>query len=747
MTESGESGERARDGADARRPWGVPVVLLYAAAFLPLFYLPGTFYPFITGRTVAFRALVALVVAAIGWLGLRRRAWRTVDWGDPVLWGLAAYVGILLLSSLFGPSPRRSLFGSLERMTGWLGWLFWSAFYLVLRLVLRDREWDRMLRLSLAATAAAAVFGLLQAFGVRPPLLERYLFAIEWTAGKPIATLGNPGYLSVYLMLGVGLAALVFVRARTTGWRAVAALCGALDLWVLWLAESQSALLGLAAAGLVGAAVYGAARLSSRARLSAAGVGILVAVLGAGWLFQEMAAGERREGAGLTVPGLESEGVRERRLAWEAAADGVRERPLLGAGADNFQLVFDRHFDPWIHRYDPDEVWMDRAHNAFLHPFAVGGVPGGLAYLAVWIGLAWLLWRGYRSGRLRRDEAAVLSGVFASYAVFLFFWFEDPNAYPLFLVVAGFAAGRARSGAGSGGAATAPEGAGSEGAARARAELDPEGGGPARAVLEGPAGGSPAAWVGAAAATAFAALTLWHGGRLLGAAHRFHAARAESSATARATGYLSVVEDRPPGTRELLTETASFLVGLRGRRDELAERPAVARVVQQSVQRTMDLLRAEARRDPENPRLQAARSGLYRTAFELSGQEELYRLAVRTLERAVERAPSRLGYRRSLAELHLSAGNPEVAKAAVEEAIGVYARSPELQLQAARVELALGDPLSAYGRLRLAHMHGLEPPEGRRTALAVARRLAAEGRGQQLQWLVETYGFEVQREG
>lgn len=713
--DSGRSGG-AGGAAAGRGAWRVPLYLVYATAFLPLFYLPDSFYPFITGRAAALRVLVAAALAAAAWLAVRGAGGRSVelDGGEPVLLALAAYVGVLLAASLLGPSPRRSLFGNLERMTGWIGWLFWGGFYLSLRLVLGGRQWRRYLRLTLAATAAVAALGLVQAYEIPVPVLEDYLVGLSAPGEKPVSTLGNSGYLAVYMMLGLGVAALVWIRSRSRGWRRAALLCGALDAWALWLAESQSVLLGLAAGAAVGAAAWGATRLPRRLRLTAAAAAALAVTLAGGWVLSEAPRGRQAPDSPLSIPGMASDEVRERRLAWEAAMEGVGEHPAAGAGAENFMLVFDRNFDSWIHRYDRSEVYMDRAHNAFLHAFSEAGIPGGTAYLAVWFGLAWLLWRGYATGRVSAGEVGVLSGIFASYGVFLFFWFEDPNSFPLFLALAAYAAHRVRAG-------------------------PPRGERP-RPERQGEAGG-PGAWGVALFATAAAAATAWHHARVMDVAGDFHDARRETAVAARATGYLSVVEGRPPGTQDVLTETASFLAGLRGGREQIADRPEAARAVQAAMQGTMDRLGEEVRRDPRNARLRAVQSSLYETAYEFSGQEELHRRAVRALERAIELAPNRLRYRRVLAEMHLGAGEPGAAREPLEEALRLDPKSARTQKLISRALLALGEPVPAYGRLRLAHRMGLEPPEGLETAARLAEHLREMGRPEDVRWLVETYGL------
>ena len=50
-----------------------------------------------------------------------------------------------------------------------------------------------------------------------------------------------------------------------------------------------------------------------------------------------------------------------RTMQWRAAIDGFEDRPLLGYGLENHNLVWSAHLDPGIYRLDTDV--FDRTHN------------------------------------------------------------------------------------------------------------------------------------------------------------------------------------------------------------------------------------------------------------------------------------------------------------------------------------------------------------------------------------------------
>lgn len=96
------------------------------------------------------------------------------------------------------------------------------------------------------------------------------------------------------------------------------------------------------------------------------------------------------------LPPLSSESRYQlsREQLWRAAALVVRDRPLLGAGADNFRLVYGRYLDldPWNHTL--------HANNLYLEIAATTG----------FIGLAFFVWLALRLVGLLRAEWRRITG-------------------------------------------------------------------------------------------------------------------------------------------------------------------------------------------------------------------------------------------------------------------------------------------------------------------------------------------------
>jgi tetratricopeptide (TPR) repeat protein len=138
-------------------------------------------------------------------------------------------------------------------------------------------------------------------------------------------------------------------------------------------------------------------------------------------------------------------------MVWGMAIDGFKERPILGWGQDNFNLVFNKYYDPKMHG---QEQWFDRAHNIFFDWLIAGGILGLLGYLSLFLAAFALIWKNEgnsavgetRFARFKNDiksyfsgekakkavEASILSGLLVAYFINNVFVFDNLFSYILF---------------------------------------------------------------------------------------------------------------------------------------------------------------------------------------------------------------------------------------------------------------------------------------------------------------------------
>lgn len=417
--------------------------LLFATLLVPLVVVPGFFFPFVTTRAVYFRVLVELAVAMVFYVALRyelRASFRQ----DFVFWALLAWVIANVLAAIFGVAFIRSVFGDHERMGGVWFWVHLLAYYVALRIALRADDWWRFLRAALAVAVAVSGYGLIQ-YWLRP-------FPLAVGGVNTGSTIGNPGLMAGYLLAGVACCAVLAARARSFG-RAAYLAAALLLVTAIVFSGNRSSLLALFLG--TGVALMAHAVWSRSFRGPAAIVaGVMLAIA----VTLPFVAGMPSAGPVVArVPALArlSGGVDSSRvIQWRAAVDGIRDRPLVGVGPENYQIIWSRYYHPEMYRFLADTRW-DRAHNAYLDAFATVGILGFLSLLVVWLALGLTTLTAARrpasaSGAMQGGAGSgtesVVFGFFAAYFFYLFFWFYDLNAAMLWIALAAFVTTRATGG-------------------------------------------------------------------------------------------------------------------------------------------------------------------------------------------------------------------------------------------------------------------------------------------------------------
>ena len=191
-------------------------------------------------------------------------------------------------------------------------------------------------------------------------------------------------------------------------WMAAALIC----VWALTLTASRGPFLGLVAGLGFLAVVYSFLGRARTARLVAIGsaslAGIAVIFLFASFL--SPAASSLLDGS-ISNPLVERLAdfdsirlsLRSRLWAWQTAARGFLEHPVLGWGPENYIAVLGRHGAELA----AEESAHDHAHSKLLEELATKGLLGLLSYLAVWAFAFHVLVRSARNMG-SRDRAPVL---------------------------------------------------------------------------------------------------------------------------------------------------------------------------------------------------------------------------------------------------------------------------------------------------------------------------------------------------
>jgi putative inorganic carbon (hco3(-)) transporter len=361
------------------------------ALLLVPFYLPFFPAPKHVGhwQFAPSELLIVLdVLAAIALVASRR---VTVPWNAAIRSRFAAPAALLVVAGIASTAAAADRHVALE----WLRWTIAEPvlyFVLLLAFLRQGRYW---VYLALSAVLGGTVVGaigigqsLVATDGPTVPLLGVHLQQAKGAYGSPdnlgllydrIVPLWLPLALSAaplrriaYGILGVILAAALFLAYSRGAWVAVAIAAVAVLIWSRhwgrWLAVATV---------------------------------VLVALVGA-------AAGPK---IAQTLTSGHAGTASKRLVIWTAAARMVRDHPLLGIGPDNFQHYYapTRQQDRWQSECPPGvgyvgtnahgEPCLSHPHNEFLDFWLSTGVAGLIAFL--WLEL--VFWKEVAGWLARRD--------------------------------------------------------------------------------------------------------------------------------------------------------------------------------------------------------------------------------------------------------------------------------------------------------------------------------------------------------
>jgi O-antigen ligase len=672
----------------AAAEWRVAILVLSMVALLvPVIAPSGFFFPYVFPRNIFFRAVVETGTLILVW---------SVCFGDedldlrfePIFWSIVAFVAAGFISALFSPARDHSLFGDFERMGGVWAWMHLALFFLLLR-ALRDNEWKWVLNCALVVSlfvGAVAVWQHFQSTGA-----ARSAAALLPSSAS---TVGNSGLLAAYLLFALGIAAYL---ATTTSRLRLAYLGAAAVVFAAVLcAENRSSVIGIVVGALVGSILFAVLRATKR-RLLAPAIALAVAcgvflgaaairVFPSSGIVRVMPTVVRR--LALTSP----DGVDASRLIqWHAAVEGFKDRPVVGYGPENYNLVWSAHFNPEIYHLDTDIY--DHAHNQYLEILATGGVIGLCAFAAIWLAIAVTLARAYRDERLSAGALAVLAGLQVAYAIYLFFWFFDLNSTMLWILVGALISSREN----------------------AHGIVHPA---VSKATRE--------KRLGFAIALAFVALvgvSLYSETYLPMRANRALARldsqpasllNSEDAFTTLATTPIHESAHTPMMMAEYLDAARPEFASLR-------RNPAGRRMLESTFGDALTTFRAEIHRDTLNDRLYTHEASVLLDAARFYNSRAYVDTAIEVLHRAIELSPRRIQPRMLLARLYTEDRDFDAAKAVLEAAIRVDPGIGEPRYRLAEHYLRFGQTDSAFDMLKSSLRRGyVGAPE---TYLAVGKRL------------------------
>ncbi len=417
----------------------VTLAALFLIPIFPLIVANSYFFPFITGKAFYFRILVE--IAFLGWLVLAFADARYRPKINGMMIGVSVLALVALVADLVGVNPIRSLWSNFERMEGWITiahlWMFYIATVGVFSFTSGSspteeakRWWQRWMNAFLVIGFIVGCYGFAQLFGWT---------AIHQGSSRIDASLGNAAYMAVYMLMNIGFALYLFFVAREkSNSKPLQWLYGVLAVifaFLLFETATRGTIIGLVGGTMLTLFLYAilAKSSSKKSRMICGGIVafLVIAVIGIYALRSQPLIKNNDVLNRLTSISLSNSESTARLQIWGMALQGVKVRPILGWGQENFNYIFNYYYNPhmWM-----QEQWFDRAHSVFLDWLTASGIVGLLAYLALYV----LAFMGVWKSDLSIAKKCVLIGFIAAYAIHNIFVFDNLASYVGFFAVLGF---------------------------------------------------------------------------------------------------------------------------------------------------------------------------------------------------------------------------------------------------------------------------------------------------------------------
>jgi len=334
--------------------WGTYLVL-----FTPLIINTKFFFPFVAPKTIFFRIIIEIILLAYIFLVMTNKSWRPQI--NALTIALVVFLGIFILASFTGVNLERSFWSTNERMTGILTMLHLFAFFIILSSCFRERkDWEKFLGISVIV-------------GV---ILSSYVLMGNEISTRGGGTIGNTSFMAAYLLFDIFFALILFLSKRG-GWQIFAGISLIPMLWVLLTSTARGAIFSF----FIGLSLLYLSYLifSQKKALKKLAIGIVLVLIIFGIVSAVFQPPIIKDKIDTTLTEMES-----RLVVWENSWQGFKERPILGWGPENFNVVFLKYFNPCMSLPEcGTEIWFDRVHNIIFDTLVATGIVGLLSYLAI----------------------------------------------------------------------------------------------------------------------------------------------------------------------------------------------------------------------------------------------------------------------------------------------------------------------------------------------------------------------------
>lgn len=384
-------------------------ILLGLMVLLPLFVSYDFYFPFVTLRSFSFRFMIEfgmLLLLALSW----KNKTYLPQFNSPIM-AIILFISIMFVADLRGENTSEAIWGNFERMDGLASLIHFLGLTLIASCILKTKkQWALMAHCSLVIALVVGMIGLCQLIS-DPGLLIN-------------STMGNSSYLAIYSVFHIFIAALFAFSLKVKQNKKLLFFYVSLIIFfllVVYNTGSRGSFVAIIAGSFITLLTMG--QLKNYIKPILLFFLTLIILLTGLWAAKNTNFVKNNKTLNRIVDF--KSGSNTRSQLWRVALMGIKERPILGIGQENFDSLFDKYYPTTL---GDAEDWFDRTHNTLLDWTVAGGILGGISYLLIFILTLSHLWKKNEL----RIEKAIITGVITAYFVYNMFIFDNLVSSVLF---------------------------------------------------------------------------------------------------------------------------------------------------------------------------------------------------------------------------------------------------------------------------------------------------------------------------
>jgi O-antigen ligase len=427
-------------------------VLILLFAVLPLLYFPGRVASYVTSKQYFLIGTVDILAVLWLWLIIRDARYRLTKKNMLYLLPAGLFLLSMTVSAFIGVDPATSFFSTVESGTGLI--VLYHIFLLacIAASVLRVQQ-KRFLNQLFRATFFASVLLAITTFFTGPNgLIDLHSQMLNESSGG--AMMGNSLLAGAYFIFSVSITILLILGESKT-WKKILYSIGLAIIIFSPIYFNVNIFKGIALSssyGVLGQARIGAVALAiglfvslciwwttrkGKEWLRIVGIIGIVGVLITGAITVQKIASPN---SSLHAFFVTESG--NRIIDWQDSVQGIKERPLLGWGPENFHVLYQKYFNPIV--FSPgrgNEAWALHPHNNIFEVLDNGGVIGFAFYLAMVAMLFIGLYRLHRRERIDAKTYALLTGMLIAFIIQQQMIYDSIVSYTMFFLMIAVVAG------------------------------------------------------------------------------------------------------------------------------------------------------------------------------------------------------------------------------------------------------------------------------------------------------------------